>query len=139
MRNIVKGREPTSLVQHRNQPNSSYDNYGDKDALRKSLVSEQRGLCCYCMSEIGPTRGKMKIEHWKSKANHLNLELDYKNLLGACMGGEGQIRKNQHCDTFKGSRDLSINPADSNRDIEKTYIIQVMDSSLRVIVRLMVS
>ena len=36
-------------------------------------------------------------------------ELDYRNLLGACLGGDGQPPAHlQHCDTCKGDRDLSV-------------------------------
>ena len=54
MRAIAKGREPQSLAAHRRKPHSNYDNYEDKDALRKALAGEQRGLCCYCMGRIRP-------------------------------------------------------------------------------------
>ena len=64
MRNITKGQEPASLTQHRQTEYSDYDNYQDKSTLRECLVSEQRGLCCYCMRAIRPLEGAMKIEHW---------------------------------------------------------------------------
>jgi hypothetical protein len=53
----------------------------------------------------------MKIEHWHSQAEFPNERLDYWNLLGACMGNEGQPRSRQHCDTRKGESRLSRNPA----------------------------
>ena len=63
MRNIQKQSEPQSLTQHRCQSNADYDNYADKDDLRRSLVAEQKGICCYCMQRIRPTSQEMKIEH----------------------------------------------------------------------------
>jgi hypothetical protein len=57
----------------------------------------------------------MKIEHWASQDRHPHRQLDYSNLLGACLGGQGSPRSQQHCDTAKGSEDLSINPADPRR------------------------
>ena len=43
---------------------------------------------------------------------------DYQNLLGACLGGHGQPRHLQHCDTRKGDCALQWNPADSAHHIE---------------------
>ena len=60
----------------------------------------------------------MKIEHWRSRVVHQEEQLDYRNLLGACPGGEGQPHHLQHCDTRKGDRDLLWNPADPERRVE---------------------
>jgi uncharacterized protein (TIGR02646 family) len=109
MRTIIKGREPGSLSRHRFTPYANYENYKDKDTLRASLVSEQRGLCCYCLSRIRIQ--PMKIEHWHSQDRYPAEQLDYGNLLGACLGNEGQPGKHQHCDTRKGNSELSRNPA----------------------------
>ena len=119
MRRIRKGRGPNSLTSHCKTLDASYDNYPHKDDLRMSLVNEQGYICCYCMSRIKPTKDDMKIEHCKSRAKHQNLDLDYKNLLGACLGGKEDERKNQHCDTYKGKKPLSFNPADSKHNIER--------------------
>ena len=40
------------------------------------------------------------------------------NLLGACIGNEGQPPKKQHCDTRKGNRVLSRNPANPAHAID---------------------
>jgi hypothetical protein len=61
----------------------------------------------------------MKIEHWQCQENYPNRQLDYKNLLGACRGGEGGPGKDQHCDTRKGKKDLCINPADPACNVER--------------------
>jgi len=118
MRNISKGAEPESLTRHRCNTNSDYDNYSEKDDLRESLVSEQRGICCYCTQRIRPNADGMKIEHWQCQSSFRNRQLDYSNLLGACLGGQGQAPENQHCDTRKGDRPLTYNPADPNHDVE---------------------
>ena len=118
MRSIVKGPEPTSLTTHRSTPHGDYDNYGDKDALRRALVTEQRGLCCYCMCRVASEANAMKIEHWRSRATCPDEELNYRNVLAACHGGEGQPFRRQHCDTLKGDQDLLWNPADPRRRIE---------------------
>ena len=118
MRAIAKGREPPSLTAHRRKAHSDYDNYADKDSLRGALVAEQGGLCCYCMRRIrrGPTG--MKIEHWRCRTGYPKKQLEYGNLLGACLGGEGQPLHLQHCDTRKGDRDLLWSPADPDHHIE---------------------
>lgn len=118
MRAIRKKHEPASLTYHRSSLNATYDNYPDKDRLRQDLVSEQRGLCCYCLSRIRPSGAEMKIEHWHSQAEFSGEQLDYPNLLGACLGHEGQARPNQHCDTFKGDLIFSRNPADAQHRVE---------------------
>ncbi len=84
--------EPASLTMYRQQPGATYEGFRDKDALRKALVDEQRGLCCYCLSRIRPEIGGMKIEHWHPQALYGNEQLDYANLLGSCMGNDGQRR-----------------------------------------------
>ena len=130
MRTIVKGAEPLSLSQHRKSAHASYDNYQDKDQLRETLVKEQRHICCYCMDHIAATREHMKIEHWRSQSRYPSKQLEYSNLLGACMGGEGQPSRLQHCDTRKGNLKLKWNPADRDRSIE-TRIQYTSDGSVR--------
>lgn len=118
MRMITKGAEPVSLRQHRAQPHSDYDNYAKKDELRVALVGEQMGLCCYCTGRIRAGSTEMKIEHWRCQATYPQQQLAYGNLLGACLGGEGQPLSKQHCDTRKANRDLKWNPAAAPHAIE---------------------
>ena len=119
MRKIVKNLEPASLTTHRNTPHCDFDNYAYKDVLRAALVAEQHGLCCYCMRRIDSRSSSMKIEHWHCRTNYPGEELDYRNLLAACPGGEGQPRPLQHCDTRKADDDLLWNPADPQRSVEQ--------------------
>src|SRR5262249_48936634 len=116
MRTIKKAAEPKSLAQHRSTPHANYGNYADKDDLRRSLLAEQRGLCCYCLSRIRIFN--MKIEHWHSQNRHPAEQLDYGNILAACRGNEGQTRTSQHCDTRKGDTDLSRNPSNPLHKVE---------------------
>jgi uncharacterized protein (TIGR02646 family) len=118
MRRIVKGQEPGTLTTHRQTEHADYANYQDKETLRRFLVAEQRGLCCYCLSRIRPETGRMKVEHFRSQTEYPAEQLVYRNLLGTCMGNEGQPRSDQHCDTRKGEDGLSRNPADPARPIE---------------------
>ena len=119
MRNIVKNLEPASLTKHRNTPHCNFDNFAYKDALRAALVAEQHRLCCYCMRRIDSGSSSMKIEHWHCRTHYPGEELDYRNLLAACPGGEGQPRRLQHCDTHKADDDLLWNPADPQRSVEQ--------------------
>ena len=123
MRNIQKQAEPASLTQHRCNQHTDYDNYAYKDDLRKALVSEQHGICCYCMQRIRPSEADMKIEHWHAQSpnKYPEKQLNYDNLLGACRGGHGEKRKNQHCDTRKGDADLSFNPANPAHNVELMF------------------
>lgn len=130
MRSIIKQEEPASLTQHRRLPHSDFDNFGDKDQLRVVLVTEQRGLCCYCMARIRPARESMKIEHWRCQADYPAEQLNYRNLLGACLGGEGQPSHRQHCDTRKANRSLRWNPAEPTHQIE-TRVRYEPDGSIR--------
>ena len=130
MRAITKGAEPPSLTAHRQTPHCNYGNYVPKDDLRHALVSEQRGLCCYCMGRIHNGPGTMKIEHWRCQARHAGEQLNYRNLLGACLGGQGQPARLQHCDTRKDDRDLQWNPADPADHIE-TRVRYEADGGIR--------
>jgi uncharacterized protein (TIGR02646 family) len=118
MRRIVKGPEPPSLTQYRPTANSNYEDYQDKDTLRRSLVTEQRGLCCYCLNRIRPQPLRMKIEHWHCQDRYPSEQLVYHNLLGACLGNEGEREQLQHCDTKKANKDLSRNPATPDHQVE---------------------
>ena len=118
MKNIHKGSEPKSLERHRCKTSANYGNYAEKDELRESLVKEQRGICCYCMQRIRAGSTEMKIEHWQCQELYPESQLDYKNLLAACLGGEGRKRKNEHCDTRKGALSLIYSPASPGDDVE---------------------
>ena len=129
MRAIIKGTEPASLTAHRKKLHSDYDNYLFKNDLRHALVTEQRGLCCYCMGRIREGPNTMKIEHWKCQAHHPRKQLNYRNLLGACLGGHGQPARFQYCDTRKGNRDLKWNPAEPAHRVE-TRVRYELDGSI---------
>ena len=130
MRTIAKGPEPASLTTHRQTPLCDYNNYEDKNALRDALVTEQRGICCYCMGRIQNRPPTLKIEHWRCQRNCPAEQLNYRNLLGACPGGHGQPERLQHCDTRKGDRDLRWNTADPAHRVE-TRLRYELDGSIR--------
>jgi uncharacterized protein (TIGR02646 family) len=130
VKTIAKGPEPASLTTHRQIPQCNYENYAAKNDLRLALVTEQNGLCCYCLGRVrnGPTT--VKVEHWRSQTRYPAEQLNYRNLLGACLGGEGQPGRLQHCDTRKGDRNLKWNPADPTHHIE-SRIRYEFDGSIR--------
>ncbi|WP_224247775.1 retron system putative HNH endonuclease [Hyalangium gracile] len=116
MRHIRKGPEPQSLLAYRQTEGASYDGLPQeaKDDIRAQLAREQGFLCCYCMQRITPDLHGMKIEHWAPQGDPAtrHRQLDWKNLLGACRGNEGQPLRAQHCDTRKGDIPLTVNPSD---------------------------
>jgi uncharacterized protein (TIGR02646 family) len=125
MRTILKGAEPKSLLAYRKSGDASYEGYQDKQDVRDQLVREQRGLCCYCQSRIYANAAGMKIEHWQSQSppKFPQRQLDYTNMLGACLGGqkngEKSPRDKHHCDTLKGDADLCFCLTDSAHPIER--------------------
>lgn len=111
MREIQKKHEPRLLTEYRAR-GGEYDgpNFTQvKDAVRESLLEEQGFLCAYCMVRI--TVKTMKVEHWACQTGNSLLQLDYSNLLGCCMGYEGEKLVNQTCDSRKGSTPLKFNPS----------------------------
>lgn len=122
MRNITKLPQPHSLTEYRAANPTDYNGYPDKDALRTSLVAEQRGVCCYCLARIRAEIGSVRIEHWQSHSEHPDARLIYSNLLGACMGGERQRertrRADHHCDVYKAESELSRNPANLTQNVQ---------------------
>ena len=123
MKRILKGNEPASLVEHRASQHASYANLNNND-VRTSLLVEQGNLCCYCMRRI-PESGKTpgsKIEHFLCQEDHKGEELNYKNMLLACLGNEGSPKRLRTCDSFKGSTTLSVNPSDNARNIEDLIV-----------------
>ena len=114
MRHISKGPEPRSLVTYRLTPHATYASLPKdvKNELRERLARDQGFLCCYCRRRIEPEESRMKIEHRASQSDPSthHRQLDWKNLLGACNGGEGSPQRQQHCDTHKGDTPITLNP-----------------------------
>ena len=117
MKRIIKNKEPQKLIEYKNkfskeelENNDLYSDfpYKDKEScktdeknLRRILLEEQGYICCYCMSRINCDNSK--IEHFKPQKKYRKLQLEYKNLFLACLGGKG---KEQFCDTAKGDKEL---------------------------------
>lgn len=127
MRTIQKGREPRSLQTYRHIVDATFGNLPKeiKEEIQTQLVEEQHGLCCYCQSRIRADGTGMKIEHWQSQSEdkYPERQLDYTNMLGACLGGEKHgeksPRETHHCDTAKGDADLCFSVCDPVRPVER--------------------
>jgi uncharacterized protein (TIGR02646 family) len=106
---IKKGNVPKSLIAYRKKFDARFDNLpaSVKDELREALLSEQGYLCAYCMCRINE-KTAVKIEHYAART--VQNELNYRNLLACCLGGENGLGKERTCDTKKGSRVLMIDP-----------------------------
>lgn len=108
---IRKGSAPGLFIQYAKVCGARFDDMPreTKDALRTSLLKEQGYLCAYCMKRIEDSHKEVKIEHYEPR--NTDNELDYKNLLAVCCGGEGSKSEFQTCDTKKGNNDeMEINP-----------------------------
>ena len=125
MKQINKGREPRSLIEHRAK-GGDFDGL-PKDELREQLLAEQGCICCYCMKRIPQTLPqeqtdknypRSKVEHVLSQENNPDQQLNYQNLLAACNGNHGQPKNVQTCDSYKGKQDFHFNPSD-RRNIEE--------------------
>ncbi|GMQ60133.1 hypothetical protein AN1V17_45330 [Vallitalea sediminicola] len=119
MKRIIKGTEPTKLIEYRNTENASYKNLPTmtKTIIRNQLLEEQGYICCYCLSRIPhskvPINMQMKIEHFLPESGETKSEeLVYKNLFAACNGNEGLPSDVQQCDTHKKNNIITLNPLD---------------------------
>jgi uncharacterized protein (TIGR02646 family) len=115
MRLIRKGPEPPLLLAFRKTPGARYTGLptDTKHELRRALVREQFGLCCFCMQRVEPEVApelRVKIAHWMPQAADEGRDLEWHNLLAACPGNEGAPRERQHCDTRQGNDALTVNP-----------------------------
>lgn len=119
MRNIRKNQAPQSLLAYKRTPGADYEGLGRlpaKSHVKESLLDEQGHLCCYCMRRIQLTN--MKVEHWKSQKSDPGLQLDYGNMLAACMGNQGAAPEEETCDTRKADSVILFNPANPTHNVE---------------------
>jgi uncharacterized protein (TIGR02646 family) len=150
---IRKYAEPRGLKNSKKaHPNRTYDQFSTEvdcktafDELRQSLVAEQGSICCYCQQKIvlkSENTGKiwMKTEHFvpkKGKDKDESKQLDYNNLLAACLGNQDSGNEN-HCDSSKSDMRLQVlpNPAEirqSNFDGFLTYKVREREGCVDVI------
>ena len=111
-------REQKSLLD-RHDPKSARTAFDclDKNIIRTVLVSEQHGLCAYCMRRIDHS-STTTIEHWQPIEKNVDGAIDYRNMLGVCDGGRNvdtsvDDRRILCCDASKGNQEITINPCNS--------------------------
>lgn len=126
MKYIQKRQAPESLETYKKEEGASFEDLGRnhtciKRELKRQLIAEQGGLCCYCGDRI--TFDSAMIEHFLPKAEELfpELQLEYSNLLSSCMGGQEERRLNRRyqdrrfplsCDAKKGNEIINVSPTD---------------------------
>jgi uncharacterized protein (TIGR02646 family) len=125
VRRIVKNHEPKTLLEYRLRSGARWE--GDnqfaeiKGDIRKALVNEQRGLCCYCMRRIKASAGDMSIEHWASRKDNEPLALNWQNLFGVCPGDVLAPSTVQHCDRSQADKPITISPLNDRHMNSITY------------------
>jgi len=148
---IQKQNEPPLLRKFKkekqdNKEATTYEDFTNYkegfEELRNKLLEEQKYICCYCLQPIPIPLKKsdpnydmdkdklllhrMKTEHFYPKGGidgDRTKDLDYSNLLAACLGNK-KSKKENHCDSSKGSKVLHYlpNPALGKRkDFKKVF------------------
>ncbi len=121
MRYIAKGAPPPRFAHWRaGQPNPEYAalQSPEKDEVRAGLCAEQGHLCAYCQQRIAPVVGEMKVEHFVAQSVGPGRALDWRNLLGVCLGQSEPAAQDErlaasrdsYCDTARGNRPLHVDP-----------------------------
>lgn len=121
MLNITRPHEPSSLTLYRQQSDAEYDGplfTPVKSDIREALVISQGYLCAYCMQRIYNDRSITKIEHWQCQDIYPQRQLDFTNMFAVCIG---QTQDKLHCDSSKGNKELTIDPASRIKLVE-SYI-----------------
>lgn len=129
MRLIRKGAEPPLLLAYRKSQGARYDGLpaDAKIELRKALVRDQHGLCCFCMQRVEARVApelKVKIAHWTPQQVDGSRALEWSNLLAACPGNEGNSYEKQHCDTRQGNQVLRISPCEPTHVASLSYSVR---------------
>lgn len=96
-----------------------YFNKLNKTRIREALLSEQHGLCAYCMKRITNDGSVTTIEHFYPLSKSKSKAMDYQNMIGACNGGrDGAVTC---CDKSKQNTILQYVSPFSN-DIENCFV-----------------
>lgn len=114
---ITKDKEPEELKIFRNnlfaQRKKRYNwdmcPLEVKQAIRRSLVSEQNGLCAYCTRKIDET---CNIEHFKARCNNHSKMFEYENMLGVDCKSGLDYRFQGLCEDGRGGKSLTLSPLD---------------------------
>lgn len=128
MRFIHKRSEPETLLEFKAMSNSNWEPSYDslpkarKDIIKKALIDEQKGLCCYCERII--TESDSHIEHFKPQDRFSEYALDYNNMHCSCMVEQTKGTP-LHCGMAKGNwydEALLISPLDPNCESRFKYL-----------------
>lgn len=133
LKHITKANAPASLEAYKSIEGACFEDLPKdvKDELRKSLVEEQGGLCCYCGGKIQADNSSV-IEHLLPKGVdcYKHLQLEYTNLLCSCDGGESDRKGKQkkekkvfpsHCDDKKHNNIIDVTPLDEDCEEQFAY------------------
>ncbi|WP_425058628.1 hypothetical protein SCACP_32860 [Sporomusa carbonis] len=110
---IEKGQEPESLIKYKQQKGAHYEGFPVKGDIMEALLLEQGYICAYCMRRI--SKNTMTIEHYIPQYVDENLALDYRNMVGVCLGNRGHKKKYMTCDAHRENVKLTINPLDRSK------------------------
>lgn len=137
MKNIIKGPEPSLLLQYRQcSPNNSWEHFqrarrksSRRHEVKNAITSDQGGICAYCEIDLKEAdsngNADFRVEHFHPKSDNStshNWHLDWQNLLGCCHGGSqhGVVDSakrfsspDHSCDVPKGKKNLTgkiLNP-----------------------------
>lgn len=130
MLQIHKQAEPQEVINFKALPQDNWQpSYKGltaeaKTTLRKALVTEQGGVCCYCNRHIGgPANaiedGEFHIEHFRPQHAFTHLELDYQNLHASCFKNDS-VKGRRHCGPAKDKwfdTALTLSPLNNNSGI----------------------
>ena len=115
MKHINKSSEPEFFGSWKaDNPDKTYALFPrkEKKTLKKKLIQEQGGICCYCEQSI--ILSNSHIEHFRPQDTYKGLSLDYNNLLCSCQK-EPDKETPLHCGHCKGNwfeEGLLVSPLD---------------------------
>lgn len=122
MKKITKHKRPPKFLRdfQVHYPKRTYEDINGefRNQIKRYLINEQFGLCCYCMKKIRPENSHN--EHFIPRSKAPELSLDYRNLFASCNGFKDQRENCGHKKNNWFDSSLTISPLDSF--CEKTFI-----------------
>jgi uncharacterized protein (TIGR02646 family) len=118
MKHVVKGPAPESFkAWKKKNPTAAWEDFTrttEYVELSKTLLSEQKKMCCYCeLALIG--NGEAHIEHHRPKSSDRKLEFAVENLFACCQHKDS-------CGHNKGrSTSRIVSPSDADCEKRFTY------------------
>jgi uncharacterized protein (TIGR02646 family) len=93
VKNVLKSPEPEELKNYKKRFSSQFKRWNDLkknketlNAIRKTLASDQKGLCAYC--EMSLHENNRSVEHFipcSQSTKENNHDLDWRNMLAICL------------------------------------------------------